>query len=308
MMEIYLARKQGFCSGVASAIQLVEQALSQYGPPLYVYHDIVHNTFVVEYFQENGVIFVEKLDDVPEGGRLIFSAHGVAPSVVEEAQKRGLIAIDASCPLVKKVHREAKEFVSEGRHVILIGHKGHQEIIGTSGYIPKDKLSIIQTGEDVEKLNLLPEAPVAYLTQTTFSIDETRGIIQQLEKKFKNLVGSAKKDICYATQSRQDAVKELARICDVILICGSPNSSNSNRLRETGDRAGVPSFIIDSAAEMDANWIQDKKRVGISSGASVPYCVVQEVVQWIQVLFPEAAVRRFEDFEIPDQFPYKNTY
>ncbi len=302
-MEIYLARKQGFCSGVASAIDVVEQALVQYGTPLYVYHDIVHNTFVVDYFRKTGVIFVENLNDVPEGSRIVFSAHGVAPSVIAQAQKRGLVAIDASCPLVKKVHREAMDFVREGRHVILIGHNGHQEIIGTSGYVPHDKLSIVQTIEDVDTLELPAETPVAYLTQTTLSIDETLGIIERLQEKFKNLIGPPKKDICYATQSRQDAVKELAKICDVVLICGSPNSSNSNRLRETGERAGIPAYIIDSADELRVDWIQGKERIGISSGASVPYCIVREVIERIQVVFPEAIVKHFEDFEVPDRFP-----
>jgi len=195
------------------------------------------------------------------------------------------------------------EFVREGRHVILIGHKGHQEIIGTSGYVPKEKLSIVQTVDDVKALQLSSETPVAYLTQTTLSIDETREIIASLQKKFVNLTGPAQKDICYATQSRQDAVKELAKVCDVILICGSPNSSNSNRLRETGDRAGVPSYIIDSADELNIEWIRGKERVGISSGASVPHCVVRDVIERIRLMFPDSEVKYFKNFEVPDQFP-----
>ncbi len=302
-MKIYLARKQGFCSGVARAIQAVNKALDEYGPPLYVYHEIVHNTFVVEYFRDHGVVFVEDLADVPEGSRLIFSAHGISPSVIETAETRHLQWIDASCPLVKKVHTEAMDFVREGRHVLLVGHPGHQEIIGTAGYVPPDKLTIIQTLSDIAGLDLPDTTPVAYLTQTTLSIDETHDLIAALRDRFSNLKGPDQKDICFATQSRQDAVKELAAVSEAILICGSPNSSNSNRLRETGERAGVPSYIIDSAAELDFSWLTPIERLGISSGASVPHCVVQEVINEIKKRVPNVTVTALTGFKVPDNFP-----
>ena len=269
-MEIFLARTQGFCAGVSYAIEIVEQALTTFGLPLYVYHEIVHNTTVVEDFRRRGVCFVEGLSEVPAGATLIFSAHGVPPSVREQAQAQGLRIINATCPLVKKVHRDAIRYSQNNYQTILIGHQGHQEVIGTAGYIRPDLLHIVQRVEDIETLTLNPGDRVAYLTQTTLSMDETAAIVNRLRARFPDLIEPAKTDICYATQNRQDAVKDLARFCDIIIICGSANSSNSNRLRETGEQAGVPSYLVDQAADLDLTLLTDKMQVGISSGASVP--------------------------------------
>ena len=301
--KILLARIRGFCSGVATAIEIVEQALKKYGTPLYVYHEIVHNTFVVDNFKKRGVIFVEDISDIPEGSRIIFSAHGVSPGIMDRARQRSLTFIDATCPLVKKVHREAVKFSNEGRHVVLIGHKGHQEIIGTSGYVDRALLHFVQNEQDAENLPIGPDTPVAYVTQTTLSVDDANEIIGLLRKKFKDIKGPAKEDICYATQNRQDAVKELARYCDVILICGSPNSSNSNRLRETGERAGVSSYIIDQARDLNPAWLDNKEVIGISSGASVPGYIVDELVGRIQSLFPGTSVELIGEQLEPTTFP-----
>ncbi len=302
-LEIYLARTQGFCAGVASAITIVERALDKYGAPLHVYHEIVHNTRVVEDFRERGVIFVDDLDEVPEGARLIFSAHGVSPEVTAEAVRRGLRIVDATCPLVKKVHREAERFCRERPIVILIGHKGHQEMLGTSGHVPAERLRIVETVEDIDALDVTPETPVAYLTQTTLSVDDTRAIIERLTSRFRDILGPPRSDICYATQNRQDAVKELARICEVLIICGSSNSSNSNRLRETGLRAGVETHLIDSEEEFRPEWIEGRRRLGISSGASVPRSIVERLVSRLQNLRPGARIHRFEDPEKEIVFP-----
>jgi len=244
-MEIYLARTQGFCAGVASAVDIVEMALEKYGAPLYVYHEIVHNTYVVNDFRKRGVVFVEDIETIPDGERIIFSAHGIPPEVINKAKAKNLKFVDATCPLVTKVHNEAVKFSQREYETVLIGHKGHQELIGTSGYVDPKVLHIIEKEQDVDALTIDPGQEVAYLTQTTLSVDETKGIIEKLKNKFPRLVAPPRSDICYATQNRQDAVKELARMCDIIIICGSPNSSNSNRLRETGENEGVSSYIID---------------------------------------------------------------
>jgi len=305
-MEIYLARTQGFCAGVASAVDIVELALKKYGAPLYVYHEIVHNTFVVNDFKNRGVVFVEDLSNVPEGERIIFSAHGIPPSVYAQAKARKLKYYDATCPLVTKVHKEALKFSENSYETILIGHKGHQELIGTSGYVEPDLLHIVEDENDLDDLNVNPGGEVAYLTQTTLSVDETKGLISKLKDKFPKLMAPPRSDICYATQNRQDAVKELARICDVIIICGSPNSSNSNRLRETGEKEGVVSYIIDKAEELNLSVLKNKTRVGISSGASVPTCIVEELVEKIKKAYPGAIVHKFDNpeknivFKLPD--------
>ncbi|HSV43598.1 MAG TPA: 4-hydroxy-3-methylbut-2-enyl diphosphate reductase [Candidatus Bathyarchaeia archaeon] len=301
--KIFLARIQGFCSGVATAIEIVERAIQKYGTPLYVYHEIVHNTFVVERFRQAGVIFIEDLERAPVGSRVIFSAHGVSPAIMDVARRRGLKYIDATCPLVKKVHSEAVRFAQEGRHVILIGHKGHQEIVGTSGYVDETLLHIVQNAKDIALLHLPSSTPVAYVTQTTLSVDEAVECIAHLRQRFIDIKGPAKDDICYATQNRQDAVKELAQFCDVILICGSPTSSNSNRLCETGKRAGVDSYIIDCADELDPAWLNGKGHIGISSGASVPEYVVKDLVKRIQTLFPGSTVERVGESKEPRIFP-----
>ena len=305
-MEIFLARTQGFCAGVASAVDIVELALERYGAPLYVYHEIVHNTFVVNDFRKRGVVFVEDVNDVPEGERIIFSAHGIPPSVIEAAKARKLKYYDATCPLVTKVHKEAVKFSEHTYETVLIGHKGHQELIGTSGYVNPKLLHVIEDEDDIQSLNIDPQREVAYLTQTTLSVDETKGLIEKLKGKFPKLVAPPRADICYATQNRQDAVKELAKVCDVLIICGSPNSSNSNRLRETGANQGVPSYIIDHADELDINILKGKNKVGISSGASVPTHIVDDLVDKIKSAYPATVVHKFDNpeknivFKLPD--------
>jgi len=292
-MDIYLAKTQGFCAGVAFAVDIVDQALEKYGAPLYVYHEIVHNTYVVEGFRKKGVIFVEDINDVPEGARVIFSAHGVPPSVLEAARVRKLKYVDATCPLVTKVHNEAVKFSELKNETVLIGHKGHQELIGTSGYVNPELLHIVENEGDIDKLKINPKAPVAYITQTTLSVDDTTNMINKLRAKFVNMSAPPRSDLCYATQNRQDAVKDLATICDMIIICGSPNSSNSNRLMETGEKYGVASYIVDTADEFDMSAVEGKEKVGISSGASVPRIIVDQLVNRIKKKYPDAVVHQF---------------
>jgi len=296
-LDIYLAKTQGFCAGVASAVDIVNVALEKYGAPLYVYHEIVHNTYVVSDFRKRGVVFVENMDEVPEGKRVIFSAHGVPPDVIEEAKKRNLEFIDATCPLVTKVHKEAVKFSESNFETILIGHKGHQELIGTSGYVHPKFLHIVENEKDIDALDIDASRPVAYITQTTLSVDETTEMIEKLKIKYPHLEAPPRSDLCYATQNRQDAVKELARLCDVIIICGSPNSSNSNRLRETGERAGTASHIVDNAAELDMNILKRKEKVGISSGASVPRVIVEQLINRIKQEYPGSIVHSFDNPE-----------
>ncbi len=292
-MEIYLAKTQGFCAGVAFAVDIVDQALEKYGSPLFVYHEIVHNTYVVDGFRKKGVIFVENINEVPKGQRVIFSAHGVPPSVLKAAEARKLKYVDATCPLVTKVHNEAVKFSEQKYETVLIGHKGHQELIGTSGYVNPELLHIIEDEEDIDKLKIDPKASVAYITQTTLSVDDTTKMINKLKLKFSNMNAPPRSDLCYATQNRQDAVKDLAAICDVIIICGSPNSSNSNRLMETGEKNGAASYIIDTADELDMRAIAGVEKIGISSGASVPRIIVDQLVARIKNEYPDAVVREF---------------
>jgi len=302
-MEIFLAKTQGFCAGVASAIDIVELALKNYGAPLYVYHDIVHNTSVVKDMQSRGVIFVENLKAVPRGSRVIFSAHGVLPGIIHEAQARQLKYVDATCPLVTKVHKEAVKFSSQHVDTVLIGHLGHQELIGTSGYVHPDLLHIVENEKDVDNLNIDPQKTVAYITQTTLSVDETKNIINKLKIKFPKLLAPLRSDICYATQNRQDAVKELACFCDVIIICGSLHSSNSNRLRETAAGMGIDSYIIDTAAALDYAILKGKHKVGLSSGASVPRYLVDEIIDKIKIFDPASKVYEFNNPEKNIVFP-----
>jgi len=302
-MEIYLAKTQGFCAGVASAIDIVELALKNYGTPLYVYHDIVHNTSVVEDMKKRGVIFVEDLKEVPHGSRIIFSAHGIPPHLINEARDRQLKYVDATCPLVTKVHKEAVKFSDQNVDTVLIGHVGHQELIGTSGYVHPDLLHIIENENDAETLNIDPNKTVAYITQTTLSVDETKGIIEKLKSKFPKLIGPLRSDICYATQNRQDAVKELAGFCDFIIICGSPHSSNSNRLRETGEQMGVASIIVDTAQELNCGVLEGKLKIGVSSGASVPRYLVDEIIDKIKAYAPDSIVHEFSNPEKNIVFP-----
>ena len=302
-MEIFLAKTQGFCAGVASAIDIVELALKTYGTPLYVYHDIVHNTSVVNDLKSRGVIFVEDLNDVPSGSRIVFSAHGVPPELIAQARERKLKFVDATCPLVTKVHKEAVKFSGQAIDTVLIGHLGHQELIGTSGYVRPDLLHIIENEADVDNLNISADKPVAYITQTTLSVDETKGIIEKLKRRFPKLVGPPRSDICYATQNRQDAIKDLARFCDVIIICGSPHSSNSNRLRETGEQLGIPSYIIDTAAELDCTLLNGKQKIGLSSGASVPRFLVDGIIAKIKLHYSSVIVHEFDNPEKNIVFP-----
>jgi 4-hydroxy-3-methylbut-2-enyl diphosphate reductase len=264
---------------------------------LYVYHEIVHNTYVVNGFRRKGVVFVEDLEEVPLGSRIIFSAHGVPPSVIEKAQKGKLKYVDATCPLVTKVHNEAVKFSEMEYETVLIGHRGHQELIGTAGYVRPHLLHIVENERDIDNLDIDPRKQVAYITQTTLSVDDTTAMIEKLDEKYSNLIGPPRSDLCYATQNRQDAVKELAQMCDVIIICGSPNSSNSNRLRETGEKAGCPSYIIDNAAELDWSILEGKDRVGISSGASVPRVIVDDLVASIQMRYPNSTLHTSENPE-----------
>ncbi|MBF0384815.1 MAG: 4-hydroxy-3-methylbut-2-enyl diphosphate reductase [Candidatus Omnitrophica bacterium] len=296
-MQIYIAGTQGFCSGVSFAIRIVEEALKKYDLPVFVLHEIVHNTHVVNDFKKRGVVFVEKLSDVPENNLVILSAHGAPPSVYEEAEKRKIKVIDATCPLVNKVHNEAKKYSKENYAVILIGHKKHQETVGTAGYVDKELLHIVESEKDIEGLTIPKNTKIAYITQTTLSVDDVKDLIASLRKKFPGMIKKDATDICYATQNRQDAVKELSKLCDVIIICGSPNSSNSNRLRETGEKTGKPSYIIDSAQELDLNVLDRKEKVGISSGASVPRFVVDDVVEKIKTRFKDAELIFMENRE-----------
>lgn len=302
-MQIFLARTQGFCAGVARAIDIVEKAIIKYGTPLYVFHEIVHNTSVVEGFRTRGVIFVDDLKDIPEGERVIFSAHGIAPEIEASAREKRLKVIDASCPLVTKVHEEAIAFSDKGTDVVLIGHKGHEEVVGTAGYVCPDLLHIVQGKEDIDKLPIPSHKRVGFITQTTLSVDDTRELVMKLRARFPRLTGPHKDNICYATQNRQDAIKELAQLCEVIIICGSQNSSNSNRLREKGEQVGRPSYIIDNVLELNYGWLKDKTRIGISSGASVPRHIVDELVKTLLLRYPGSEVKQFESPEKNIKFP-----
>jgi 4-hydroxy-3-methylbut-2-enyl diphosphate reductase len=302
-MQIFLARTQGFCAGVARAIEIVERALAAYGTPLYVYHEIVHNTSVVHDFKSRGVIFVDDLDEVPDNSRIIFSAHGIAPGILERAQQKHLKTIDATCPLVTKVHLEAEKFSRENIDVILIGHKGHEEVVGTSGHVKPELLHIVSNADDIARLDIPPHKKVAFITQTTLSVDDTRELILKLRAKFPRLTGPVRDDICYATQNRQDAIKELAKHCDIIIIAGSPNSSNSNRLREKGEQLGIKSIIVDKAAELDLSVLTGRNKVGLSSGASVPRYLVDEIISRIQDAFPGTDVVTFDNPEEAIVFP-----
>src|ERR1700687_6150030 len=268
-MKVILAQPRGFCAGVVRAIEIVERALQKYGPPVYVRHEIVHNKHVVESLKAKGARFVEELSEVPPNSVTIFSAHGVAKSVEDEAAARDLPVLNATCPLVTKVHNQGKRYVGQGRKLILIGHAGHPEVEGTMGQISAPVI-LVQNEAEVAKLDLSPDTPVAYVTQTTLSVDDTQGIIAALERKFEDIVGPETRDICYATQNRQTAVRELSNLVDVILVVGAKNSSNSNRLREIGAEAGVPSYLIADGSEINPQWLRGVETIGITAGASAP--------------------------------------
>ena len=301
--ELHLAHTQGFCAGVVNAIDIVELSIQKFGTPLYVRHAIVHNTSVIKDFEERGVVFIEDLEDVPDNQVVVFSAHGTAPDVYDRAKDRGLQIIDATCPLVTKVHRQARRYSERGIHTILIGHRGHQELIGTSGYVNDHLLHIVEDERDIVALTIPTDDEVAVLTQTTLSVDDTSGLIQLLKQKYPNLVTGGKEDICYATQNRQDAVKTLAKKCEFIIICGSANSSNSNRLVETAKDMGADSLIIDLPEELDYSLLDNYEIVGISSGASVPEYIVKKLVDSIQKLYPNSQFFKEPTIEKDILFP-----
>jgi 4-hydroxy-3-methylbut-2-en-1-yl diphosphate reductase len=282
-VHVMLAQPRGFCAGVIRAIDIVEHALERFGAPVYVRHEIVHNRHVVESLRVKGARFVEHLSEVPAGAITVFSAHGVARTVEDDARTRGLRVLDATCPLVAKVHGQGKRYVAHGRVVILIGHAGHPEVEGTMGQIP-GPVVLVQNEHDVERLSLAAETPVAYITQTTLSVDDTRQVIAALKRRFDDIVGPDVDDICYATQNRQSAMRELAKAASVILVVGATNSSNSNRLREIGVECGVPSYLIADGSELDAAWVRGAAVVGITAGASAPETLVDGVVNVLRAL------------------------
>ncbi|QXX75108.1 4-hydroxy-3-methylbut-2-enyl diphosphate reductase [Methylovirgula sp. HY1] len=284
-MKVILAQPRGFCAGVVRAIEIVERALEKYGAPIYVRHEIVHNGYVVESLKAKGAHFVETLAEVPHGAHTIFSAHGVARAVEEEAADLGLPVIDATCPLVAKVHGQGERYVKEGRAVVLVGHAGHPEVEGTMGRIP-GPVHLVQSEGDVEKLDLATDTPLAYVTQTTLSVDDTKGVIAALKRKFSDIVGPETKDICYATQNRQSAVRQLSKLVDVILVVGANNSSNSNRLREIGAEASVPSYLIADKSQLDLEALRNVATIGLTAGASAPEVLVHEVIEALRSLGP----------------------
>jgi len=283
-MRIILARPRGFCAGVNVAIESLELAIRAFGTPIYVYHEIVHNTWVVQRFRDQGVVFVSDLEEVPEGAHLLYSAHGVSPEVRHKAAQRRLVIIDATCPLVTKVHAQAVRYARAGYTIVLIGHAGHDEVVGTMGEAAGSML-LVQAPEDVERLEIADPAKVAYLTQTTLSVDDAARIIRRLRKRFPQIVGPSRKDICYATQNRQEAVRRLCGEANVTLVVGSQNSSNSQRLAELARSAGVPTHLIDGAADIDPAWFQGDETVLLTAGASAPENVVQQCVTLLQQRF-----------------------
>ncbi len=282
MNEIILAEPRGFCAGVDRAIEIVERALEVYGAPVYVRHEIVHNHFVVNDLRAKGAIFIDEVDDAPDGALLIFSAHGVSKAVRRRAHERGLHVIDATCPLVTKVHLELLRHYAQGNQVILIGHAGHPEVEGTMGQAPADAVLLVSEAEEVADLQVRDANKLAYVTQTTLSVDDTRDVIAALKQRFPNIKGPKREDICYATSNRQLAVKELAQNCDIVLVIGSKNSSNSNRLREVAERAGCPAYLIDGAEDIDSGWLTQARHIGVTAGASAPEVLVQGVIDWLK--------------------------
>jgi len=282
-MQVFLANPRGFCAGVDRAIEIVERALTLYGAPIYVRHEVVHNKYVVDDLRAKGAVFVEELAEVPNGSTVIFSAHGVSQAVRHEAEARGLKVFDATCPLVTKVHVEVAKMRANGKEIIMIGHKGHPEVEGTMGQ-SSGGMYLVETPADVAGLAVNDPNNLAFVTQTTLSVDDAAKIIEALKQRFPTIQGPKKDDICYATQNRQDAVKTLAQQSDVVIVVGSPNSSNSNRLREVAELLGVPAYMVDTAADLRPEWVAGKARVGLSAGASAPEVLVQEVVNQLRML------------------------
>jgi 4-hydroxy-3-methylbut-2-enyl diphosphate reductase len=300
-MKIILASPRGFCAGVNMAIESLDLALEAFGPPVYVYHEIVHNRYVVETFRRKGAVFVDRLEDVPPGAHLLFSAHGVSPEVRRIAKSQRLTAIDATCPLVTKVHLEAIKYAKRGYTIVLIGHEGHDEVIGTMGEAP-EAIVLVETPEDVDRLPFGPERKLAYLTQTTLSVDDANRIIHRLRERFPQVEGPPKEDICYATQNRQEAVRILSQEADAVLVLGSQNSSNSQRLKEIALERNIPAYLIDGASDIDPAWFTGAETVLVTAGASAPESVVEECVEFLRDRFDaevEARAIRREDVYFP---------
>jgi 4-hydroxy-3-methylbut-2-enyl diphosphate reductase len=277
-LDLLIAAPRGFCAGVDRAIRIVELAIEKYGAPVYVRHEIVHNRHVVEALKAKGAIFVEELDEVPDGVPVVFSAHGVPKAVPHKAAKRGLDYIDATCPLVSKVHRQAERLVDAGRHILFIGHSGHPEVVGTLGQVPPGAMTLIETNEEAERIMPADPAQLAFLTQTTLSVDDTAEIVATLKRRFPEILAPRGEDICYATSNRQAAVKEIAGQCDALLVIGAPNSSNSVRLVEVASRAGVRARLIESAKDLDLGWLKGVRTLGLSAGASAPEMLLRELI------------------------------
>lgn len=307
-MEIILAAPRGFCAGVNMAVNSLQLAIEHFGTPIYVYHEIVHNLFVVQTFETKGAIFVNSLEEVPEGSTVLFSAHGVAPSIRQQAAARKLTAIDATCPLVTKVHLEAIKYSKAGYTIILIGHDGHDEVIGTMGEAPQ-AIVLVENESDVDQLQFNQDTKLAFLTQTTLSVDDANRIIHRLKARFPWIESPPKEDICYATQNRQEAVRMLSQQADIVLVVGSQNSSNSQRLRELGDEQGKAAYLVDGPQDLDATWFEAKNRVLVTAGASAPESVVQQTIAWLVDRF-KATVReetvRQEDVYFPLPKPLRH--
>ena len=299
--EILLAQPRGFCAGVDRAIEIVERAIAQFGAPIYVRHEIVHNRYVVDELSAKGAIFVEDLSDVPPGSHLVFSAHGVSRAVKVEADERGLSVFDATCPLVTKVHVEVAKMRAEGMEIVMIGHHGHPEVEGTMGQ-SDDGMYLIETIEDIEQLQVRDPNRLAYVTQTTLSVDDTAGIIDALKRRFPNVAEPKKSDICYATTNRQQAVKFMAPQVELLIVVGSPSSSNSSRLREVAEKNGVESYMVDDASQIDAAWIKGKTRIGVTAGASAPEVLVQQVITRLRA-FGANSVRELDGVQEHVTFP-----
>lgn len=305
-LTLMLAAPRGFCAGVDRAIQIVELALERHGPPVYVRHEIVHNKFVVDSLRAKGAIFVEELHQVPDGAQVVFSAHGVPKSVPANAKQRGLDYLDATCPLVSKVHKQAERQVEAGRHIIFIGHDGHPEVIGTFGQVPHGAMTLVETAQDAENLQIETDRELAFLTQTTLSVDDTAEIVQVLQRRFPEIIGPKGEDICYATSNRQEAVKSIAQQCDLVLVIGAPNSSNSMRLVEVAERCNAKSHLVQRAADIDFAWFEDIHTVGLTAGASAPEQLVQEIINALADRFAltQTEVRTAEEnitFKLPRQ-------
>jgi len=283
--KVILAQPRGYCAGVVRAIEIVERALAKFGPPIYVRHEIVHNRHVVESLKAKGARFVDELDEVPAGAVTVFSAHGVSRLVEQDAEHRGLAVLDATCPLVAKVHSQGQRYVDQGRTVILIGHAGHPEVEGTMGQL-SGPVHLVQTIGDIAALPLPADTPIAYITQTTLSVDDTRATIAALEQRFTNITGPETKDICYATQNRQTAARELSRLVDLLIVVGASNSSNSNRLREIGAEAGIASYLVADGGEVDPSWLDGVETIGVTAGASAPDVLVQDVLDALARVAP----------------------